>query len=260
MESFLSPRHATHPGTAPTSQNTQVATQIATQVVLVEDDVELAKWVQEYLQQHAIDTHIVSRGDQAVAAIKAIEPALVLLDIMLPGKDGHQVCRELREFYPHPILILTANNQELDEVLSLELGADDYLAKPVRPRVLLARIKALLRRVSTGSASSTSAAKQLKFGQLTLDAVAKSVTLYGQPVSLSSTEFELLWELASHAGEIMSRQRLSQQLRGIDYDGFDRAVDVRVSRLRKKLHDHPQEPTKIKTVWGKGYLFVPSAW
>lgn len=231
----------------------------ATHIALVEDDVELARWVKEFLEQQRIQISIIDRGDTAVDAIAKLKPDMVLLDIMLPGKDGYQVCRELRQFYRQPILILTANDEELDEILGLELGADDYMPKPVRPRVLLARIKALLRR-STTSENQNSQPQQLNFGNLILDQTAKSVVLAANTVTLSSTEFELLWTLASHAGEVMSRQQLVQQLRGIDYDGFDRTIDVRISRIRKKLNDNTEEPEKIKTIWGKGYLFVPNAW
>lgn len=240
---------------APSQKQATEVTSV-TSVALVEDDIELARWIKEYLQQHDMQVQIIDRGDTAVAAIANSSPDMVLLDLMLPGKDGHQVCRELRAFYHQPILILTANDQELDEVLSLELGADDYMPKPVRPRVLLARIKALLRRIE----KDTSASKKLNFGSLSLDETAKSVVLDKQRINLSTTEFDLLWLLASNAGEIMSRQQLSKLLRGIDYDGFDRTVDVSISRIRKKLSDDSQEPQKIKTIWGKGYLFVTSAW
>ena len=227
------------------------------QIVLVEDDRELALWIKEFLEQHQMQISIIDRGDTAVEAVEQLKPDLVLLDIMLPGKDGHQVCRELRQFYHQPILILTANDEELDEILGLEFGADDYMPKPVRPRVLLARIKALLRR----SANPVQADEhRLVFSGLIVDQTAKSVTLNSQAVALSSTEFDLLWALASHAGEVMSRQQLVQQLRGIEYDGFDRTIDVRISRLRKKLLDNTEEPEKIKTIWGEGYLFAPNAW
>lgn len=226
-------------------------------IVLVEDDMELALWIKEYLEQHQMQISIIDRGDTAVEAIERLKPALVLLDIMLPGKDGYQVCRELRQFYQQPILILTANDEELDEILGLEFGADDYMPKPVRPRVLLARIKALLRRSSSPMKANGHC---LEFSGLKLDQTAKSVVLNTQTIAVSSTEFDLLWALASHAGEVMSRQQLVQQLRGIEYDGFDRTIDVRISRLRKKLHDNLEEPEKIKTVWGEGYLFVPNAW
>lgn len=226
-------------------------------IVLVEDDNELAKWIREFLEQQGYRVSIADRGDTAVEMIRQLMPDLVLLDIMLPGKDGHQVCREVREFYQQPILILTANDGELDEVMGLELGADDFMPKPVRPRVLLAHIKALLRRKSTHSEQKLD---HFDFGIFTINQTAKSVTLNGDTVSLSSTEFDLLWVLASHAGEVMHRNELVQKLRGFDYDGFDRTIDVRISRLRKKLGDNLQQPERIKTVWGKGYLFVPSAW
>jgi DNA-binding response OmpR family regulator len=229
----------------------------AVHIVLVEDDAELAEWIREFLEQQNFRVSIADRGDTAVDMIREIMPDLVLLDIMLPGKDGHQVCREVREFYQQPILILTANDGELDEVMGLELGADDFMPKPVRPRVLLAHIKALLRRQTTVSEQKLD---QFNFGVFTINQIAKSVTLHGDNVSLSSTEFDLLWVLASHAGEVMHRNELVQQLRGFDYDGFDRTIDVRISRLRKKLGDNLQQPERIKTVWGKGYLFVPSAW
>ena len=226
-------------------------------LVLVEDDAKLSLWIKEFLEQQEIQVSIADRGDTAVDIIRDLNPDLVLLDIMLPGKDGYQVCREVREFYQQPILILTANDEELDEILGLEMGADDFVAKPVRPRVLLARIKALLRRAGPAEEKPQD---QLKFGSLLIDASAKSVKLDNDSVTISSTEFELLWVLANHAGEVMSRNELVQQLRGFDYDGFDRTIDVRISRLRKKLRDNTQEPEKIKTVWGKGYLFVPGAW
>ena len=226
-------------------------------IVLVEDDTELAEWIREFLEQQGFKVTLAERGDTAVEMIRRQSPDLVLLDIMLPGKDGHQVCREVRRFYQQPILILTANDGELDEVLGLELGADDFMAKPVRPRVLLAHIKALLRR---NSPASQSMPEELSFGKFSINQSAKSVTLGDTAVSLSSTEFDLLWVLANHAGQVMHRNDLVQQLRGFDYDGFDRTIDVRISRLRKKLGDNLQQPERIKTVWGKGYLFVPNAW
>jgi DNA-binding response OmpR family regulator len=226
-------------------------------IVLVEDDTELAEWIREFLEQHDFRVSIAERGDTAVEMIRKIMPDLVLLDIMLPGKDGHQVCREVREFYQQPILILTANDGELDEVMGLELGADDFMPKPVRPRVLLAHIKALLRRKAPLTEQRSD---QFDFGVFTINQTAKSVTLSGDTISLSSTEFDLLWVLASHAGEVMHRNELVQKLRGFDYDGFDRTIDVRISRLRKKLGDNLQQPERIKTVWGKGYIFIPNAW
>lgn len=225
-------------------------------ILLVEDDIELARWIKDYLEDENFSVDIAERGDTAVNIIEQQKPDLVLLDIRLPGKDGHQICREARQFYQNPIIMLTANNEEMDEVLGLEMGADDFIPKPVRPRVLLARIKAQLRR----NEPKPAAKDILIFDNLQIDSTAKSVLLFEQNIKLSTTEFELLWTLATSAGTVMSRDQLLHELRGLEYDGLDRTIDVRISRLRKKLNDMSTEPERIKTVWGKGYLFVPGAW
>lgn len=225
-------------------------------ILLVEDDIELARWIKDYLEDEGFSVEIAERGDIAVELIEQHKPDLVLLDIRLPGKDGHQICREARQFYQQPIIMLTANNEEMDEVLGLEMGADDFIPKPVRPRVLLARIKAQLRRVESRPAGKNI----LTFGSLQIDSTAKSVSLAEKNIKFSTTEFELLWTLASSAGSVMSRDQLLHELRGLEYDGLDRTIDVRISRIRKKLDDTSDEPEKIKTIWGKGYLFVPGAW
>lgn len=228
----------------------------AEHILVVEDDASLAEWISDYLIDHGYEVSVANRGDTAVELIEADMPDLVVLDVMLPNKSGFDVCREVRGFFPRPILMLTACTDEADEVLGLELGADDYLAKPVKPRVLLARIKSLLRRTPEAIQAKTSRS----FGQLSIDSLSKSVTIHGKAVSLSSNEFDVLWLLASQAGKVVSRTELVSQLRGIDYDGFDRSIDIRVSRLRKKLLDDANQPFKIKTVWGKGYLFAADAW
>lgn len=229
-------------------------------ILVVEDDASLAEWISDYLIQHGYQITVANRGDSAVELIKSDCPDLVVLDIMLPKKNGFDVCREVRAYYPRPILMMTACTDEADEVLGLELGADDYLAKPVKPRVLLARIKALLRRDTNGDGSLASNKTSRVFGQLNIDSQSKTATLAGEVVALSSNEFDVLWLLASKAGEVISRTELVSQLRGIDYDGFDRSIDIRISRLRKKLRDDPNQPYKIKTIWGKGYLFACDAW
>jgi len=151
---------------------------------------------------------------------------------------------------------MTACNEEADEVLGLELGADDFISKPVKLRVLLARIKALLRRGAVEEKNSSARV----FGGLHIDSMSKAVTVDGKDIALSASEFDVLWLLAIQAGKVVSRGELVSQLRGFDYDGFDRSVDICVSRLRKKLNDSPERPYKIKTVWGKGYFFVKDAW
>lgn len=226
-------------------------------ILIIEDDEELANWISQYLQQHGFKTQISDRGDTAEAATKQYKPDLVILDINLPGKNGFDVCQGLRDFYLQPIIMVTANDEEFDEVLGLELGADDYITKPLTPRVLLARINAQLRRNKDQNQNIDG---RMDFGALTIDLPSQSVTLNGEDITLSSGEFELLWVLASHAGTELKRQDLIKEIRGFDYDGFDRTIDVRVSRLRKKLYDTTDPPKKIKTIWGKGYLFVKNAW
>lgn len=225
-------------------------------VLLVEDDGRLATLVSEYLQQHEFVVEVVGRGDQALAEFKSGNFDLVILDLMLPGKDGLEVCRELRNIYAGPIMMLTAKSSDIDQVVGLELGADDYVIKPVEPRVLLARARALLRRGETSDNSRT----ELALGQLSICRTSRHVSLGGQRVILTTQEFDLLWLLACDAGQVLSRDTIYQELRGLEYDGLDRTVDVCISHLRKKLNDDSESPSRIKTVWGKGYLFAAEAW
>lgn len=228
----------------------------AKRVLLVEDDGRLATLVSEYLQQHEFIVEVVGRGDQALAEFKSDNFDLVILDLMLPGKDGLEVCRELRKIYAGPIMMLTAKSSDIDQVVGLELGADDYVIKPAEPRVLLARARALLRR---GEASDNSPT-ELTFGQLSICSKSHHISLAGQRVILTTQEFDLLWLLACNAGQVLSRDTTYQELRGLEYDGLDRTVDVCISHLRKKLNDDSESPRRIKTVWGKGYLFAAEAW
>jgi DNA-binding response OmpR family regulator len=198
-----------------------------------------------------------ARGDQVVNQVQRETPDLVILDLGLPDKDGFTICRQLRPSYANPILILTARDNDIDHVLGLELGADDYVIKPVEPRVLLARVNALLRR---SRAQPRLENTSLRFGQLRINTLARSVSLNSQPVVLSTAEFDLLAYLAEHAGEIQSRDTLFQHLYGREYDGVDRMLDVRISHLRKKLGEDADRSERIKTIWGQGYLFVPDAW
>lgn len=225
------------------------------QILIVEDDISLAEWMSDYLQMHNYSVMVVHSGDLAVAAVRRYKPDLVLLDIMLPNKSGFDVCQDIRDFYACPILMMTACVEEENELLSLELGADDYLNKPVRLKVLLARIHALLRRSNHDVSKS-----ELSFGALTLQRQTKMVLLRGEELPVSGHEFDVLWLLASRPGQVISRAELVGQLRGFDYDGFDRSIDIRISRLRKKLSDGAEHPTRIKTIWGKGYVFVNEEW
>lgn len=228
-------------------------------LLLVEDDQRLADLVKVYLGKHGYDVLHHGRGDTAADVILAENPDLVILDVMLPGKDGFEVCRDIRPRYHGRILMMTARDEEIDEILGLELGADDYLTKPVEPRRLLARIRALLRR-SDSDAGQTSEDGRIVFGQFSISQATREAVLGSDALELTTAEFDLLWLLASHAGEILSRDDIMNALRGIGFDGLDRSIDARISRLRKKLGDNPDTPTRIKTVRGKGYLFSRSDW
>ena len=229
-------------------------------IMLVEDDMSLAEWFSDYLTEHGYLVTLVNRGDAAVELIETDQPDLVILDLMLPVKDGFDVCREVRHFYTGPILMMTARDGETDEVLGLELGADDYITKPVKPRVLLSRIKVLLRRSCATTTTSIHDEHAISLGQLSLNSSSRTTHLNGQIVTISSNEFDVLWLLAQSSGTPVSRGDLVQKMRGIEYDGFDRSIDIIVSRIRKKLADDATNPFRIKTIWGKGYLLVPDAW
>jgi DNA-binding response OmpR family regulator len=225
-------------------------------VLLVEDDLRLAELVRSYLQGNGFQVAVESRGDRVVGRVQSENPDVIVLDLGLPGQSGFEVCKELRTVHRTPILILTARNSDIDQVLGLELGADDFVIKPADPRVLVARIHALLRRSKTPAVAEN---RRIGFGSLLIDTGSRSVQVNGQTVSLSSNEFDLLVFLALHAGEIQSRDTLYQHLHRREYDGLDRTLDVRISHLRRKLGD-TGAPEKIKTVWGHGYVFLPDAW
>ena len=231
-------------------------------ILLVEDDERLAELTAEYLKKNDFVVDIEGRGDTAEARILESRPDLVVLDIMLPGQDGFAVCRAVRPKYEGIILMLTARDEDIDQILGLELGADDYITKPVPPRVLLARIKALLRRAGPAddAGEGGTALDSLTFGNFSISQQTRSAMVAGEQIDLTTAEFDLLWLLARHAGSILSRDDLLQQLRGIGFDGLDRSIDARISRLRKKLNDDPDNPTRIKTVRGKGYLFSRHDW
>ncbi|MCH8620836.1 response regulator transcription factor [Undibacterium sp. TS12] len=224
-------------------------------VMLVEDDAKLAALVVEYLSEYEFTIDVVSRGDAALSYFQQTNPDIVVLDLMLPGMDGMVVCRQLRAISPVPILILTAREDAFDEVSGLEQGADDYVNKPVQPRILLARLRALLRRVKEAPVSETD---DLVFGAFRLCRSDRTVSWRDQEVDLNSAEFKLLLVLAEAAGKVLSRNDILIQMRGIEFDGLDRSIDNKISRLRRKFDD--AQADKIKTVWGEGYLFSPSAW
>ncbi|OUS25378.1 DNA-binding response regulator [Thalassotalea sp. 42_200_T64] len=234
-------------------------------ILIVEDDRELAEWMQEYLQAKDYQVSVCHCGVEAVKLIQQLDPDVVILDGMLPNLDGVDVCKAVRPEFTNTIIMVTARDEEIDEVIGLEMGADEYLTKPVRARALLTRVRKHIERQQTKAVAdkehqSSVSTQHLQFDNLIIDKAAMSVSLAGVAIKMTSNEFDVLWLLAEQAGQIVSREQLISQLRGFDYDGFDRSIDLKVSRLRKKLGDNPAEPTRIKTIWGKGYLFAKDTW
>lgn len=237
-------------------------------VLLVEDDLPLAGLVAEYLGRQGMRVRVASLASEAVARLHEDPPHIVVLDVMLPDGDGFAVCRAMRKVYDGAIVMLTARDEVVDQIVGLEVGADDYLVKPVQPRLLLARMRALLRRtapetgeraIAPAEAPASAEPMRVDAGRLSIRLDERAVTLEGRRVDLTDAEFDLLWLLARHAGRIFTRDDLMGRLRGLDYDGVDRSMDSRISRLRRKLGDSSEDP-RIRTVRGKGYLFTRGDW
>lgn len=222
-------------------------------VVYVEDDVRLAQLTASYLEPHGVFVVVLSRGDHAVPEILRLSPDLVLLDLMVPGLNGLEVCRRLRERTSIPILMITARTEEADRVLGLEAGADDYIHKPFSSRELLARIRASVRR-ARGLVGP--AADRIVLGELVVDSATMTATKAGKRINLTTTEFDLLRVLAERAGKVLSREQLLGFVQNSADDAFDRSIDVLVSRLRAKLEENPRQPRYLKTVRGAGYTLV----
>jgi two-component system, OmpR family, response regulator len=223
-------------------------------VVYVEDDERLARLTAQYLGSHRVEVFLVARGDLAVAEVLRVRPDVVLLDLMLPGQDGIEVCRRLRERVDVPIIMVTARTEEADRVMGLEGGADDYVSKPFSSRELLARIRAQARR---GRGRTGPRTPRIEVGPLVVDAATMSATIRGEPVLLTTFEFSLLRVLAERAGRVLSREQLLLFVHGAADEAFDRSIDVHISRLRHKLEDDPRNPTLLKTIRGVGYMLTP---
>lgn len=222
-------------------------------VVYVEDDERLGRLTSQYLASHGIDVRLVARGDQAVTEVLRVRPDIVLLDLMLPGIDGLEVCRALRARIDVPIIMVTARTEEADRVMGLESGADDYVAKPFSSRELLARIRAQARR-ARGKAGPPQ--QRVEVGDIVVDSARMTATLAGVPLVLTTFEFALLRILAERAGRVLSREQLLELVHGSADEAFDRSIDVHVSRLRQKLGDDPRSPKLLKTVRGVGYVLT----
>ncbi|QDT05420.1 Transcriptional regulatory protein RstA [Rubripirellula lacrimiformis] len=225
-------------------------------ILLVEDDVPLASMVQEFLVEHRFEVAIERDGNTAIERIQRDSFDAVVLDIGLPGTDGFSVCRSVRPKYSGPIIVLTARGEEIDEVIALEVGADDFMSKPVRPRALLARLKLHLRRGD--KPENPVSEKAILVDDLRIDVASRCVAIAGQDIELTTAEFDLLVYLAKRAGTVVDRKEIYVDLLELPYDGMDRSIDLRVSRLRRKLNDDSGQPTRIKSIRGVGYLMAKS--
>jgi DNA-binding response OmpR family regulator len=225
--------------------------------LIIEDDDQLAGLLLEYLGQHGFELSRVSTGDAGVAKILETKPELVILDLMLPGLNGLDVCRKVRSAYSGAIVMLTASQSEVDHVAGLELGADDFVIKPIEPRVLLARIRSQLRRLSGRDHSKRGEANGiLRVGPLQIDTATRDVNIDGKPVPLTTMEFDILATIASAAGTVVKREDLYTDVLGIEYDGLDRGMDVHISRIRRKLQQSGFDQSRLKSVRGVGYLLA----
>ena len=224
-----------------------------TKILLVDDDPNIRQLVNLYLQKEGFEVQMAERGDEALDKFRAAPPDLMLLDVMLPGMDGWQVLREARKTSNVPIIMLTAKDETFDKVLGLELGADDYIAKPFDMKELVARIKAVIRRYQTPEKSEAGAA--LTFPGLTVNISQYAVTYMGKELEMPPKELELVNFLASHPNQVFTREQLLEQVWGYDCFGDSRTVDVHVKRLREKLGEGEKMGWQIKTVWGVGYKF-----
>lgn len=231
-----------------------------TQVLIIDDDAKLQSLLREYLEGYGFEVASLGDGLGAAAAVAEIDPGIVILDIMMPGPDGLEVLSRIRKSSAVPVIMLTAKGEDGDRIVGLELGADDYLAKPFNPRELLARIKAVLRRAQAappaGPVPQAADAGALEVDGLRLDPGRRCLVVEGDEVELSATEYKVLETLMRRPGMLFSRDQLLKAARGRDAEAYDRAIDVHISNLRAKLAGYPRGPERIKTVWGSGYMFV----
>lgn len=226
-------------------------------ILIVDDDNNIAELVALYLTKECFETRIVNDGEQALREYHSFRPDLILLDLMLPGIDGYQVCREIRHISDVPIIMLSAKGETFDEVLGLELGADDYIVKPFDAKKLVARVRAVLRRFHPKKTASVSGEKCVSYPDLTINLTNYSVTYMGNQIDMPPKELELLYFLAASPNQVFTREQLLDHIWGYEYIGDTRTVDVHIKRLREKIKDHPL--WSISTVWGIGYKFEVKA-
>lgn len=226
---------------------------MARTILMIDDDVSLRELVKEYLEQNDIKVLEAGDSEEGLVMIAKHSPSLILLDVMLPGKTGFDICKEVRRDSDVPIIMLTARGTVIDRILGLELGGDDYLPKPFEPRELLARITAILRR---GRAAIDTLKPIIQYEGLSIDINQRTVQLKDKSVAMTTTEFDLLTLFASHPGETLNRDQISLHLRGTEWEAVSRSVDAVMSRLRQKLEDDPKNPNFFRTIWGTGYMFI----
>ena len=228
-------------------------------ILVIDDDPELRELLEAYLSQQGFDVVTVRDGLEMDAIFAEFQIDLVILDLMLPGEDGLSIAKRLKQQNNLPIIIVSAQGDDIDRIVGLEVGADDYVSKPFNPRELLARIRAVLRRTNNNAPLKDSTSKSLSFGKFQLDLNAHRLFCEGNPVLLTTGEFDLLHLLVQHPNEVMDRDKILDLLTGAERSPFDRSIDVRVTRLRSKIEENPAEPGFIKTIWGKGYMFCPDS-
>jgi two-component system phosphate regulon response regulator OmpR len=227
-------------------------------ILLVDDDEKLRKLLKEYLEDYGFEVLLLADGLSVLKTIHEESPDLLILDIMMPKKDGLEVLRDVRREITIPVIMLTAKGEDADRIVGLELGADDYLPKPFNPRELLARMKAVLRRVSVEQTwqSEKDPSDFMHAGGLTLNKAKRTVVADGREAELSATEYALLKALMERPDTVLTRDELMNLARGRDFMAFDRSIDAHISKLRAKLEADPRSPKRIKTAWGSGYMFV----
>jgi two-component system phosphate regulon response regulator OmpR len=227
-------------------------------VLIVDDDSKLRKLLREYLEDYGFEVLDLSDGLSVVKTLREESPDIIILDVMMPKKDGIEVLKEVRTEFDVPVIMLTAKGDDADRIVGLELGADDYLPKPFNPRELLARIKAVLRRFPIRDKIGAKGDENIfvEAGGLVLNKAKQTLLIEDKEVELSWTEYKVLEALMEHPNRVMSRDELMNLARGRDFMAFDRSIDVHISRLRAKLEPDPRSPKRIKTVWGTGYMFV----
>jgi DNA-binding response OmpR family regulator len=226
-------------------------------VLVVDDDAGIRDLLADYLAKQGMTVATARDGREMDERLAIFHPDLIVMDLMMPGEDGLALTRRVKAAGEMPVIMLSARGEDIDRIVGLEVGADDYLAKPFNPRELLARIRAVLRRNSGAAKAAQDAGEVARFGPFALDVAAQSLSREGMDIPLTQAEFTLLKLFLEHPNRALSRDQIMDWLKGYERDPFDRSIDVRVTRLRKKLEDDPANPAYIRTIWGQGYLFSP---